>query len=76
MNQCAQNPCQNGGTCVNYGTQGFVCQCRFGCTGQTCSNCKRNPLFHNMTREALRLQKFLLFIALFLQRINNKENLK
>ena len=35
-NHCAGSPCHNGGTCIN-NSNGFVCQCKAGWTGSTCS---------------------------------------
>ncbi|KAH1029878.1 hypothetical protein HUJ05_003031 [Dendroctonus ponderosae] len=36
VNECASNPCQNGGTCIDI-FLGFVCQCPTGWEGNTCS---------------------------------------
>ena len=33
---CASNPCQNGGQCVD-GVDGFLCLCRLGYAGSTCT---------------------------------------
>ncbi|ENN74287.1 hypothetical protein YQE_09259, partial [Dendroctonus ponderosae] len=34
VNECASNPCQNGGTCIDI-FLGFVCQCPTGWEGPT-----------------------------------------
>ena len=35
-NECASNPCQNGGQCLD--TMGmFICQCTPGFSGETCT---------------------------------------
>ena len=36
---CESNPCKNGGTCIQLGTNGFSCKCPPGCTGDNCSLC-------------------------------------
>lgn len=44
--QCAANPCENGGVCTN-GQSGFTCECAPGFTGPTCAEiidrCAPNP---------------------------------
>ena len=35
-NHCSDSPCHNGGICIN-NSNGFVCQCKAGWTGSTCS---------------------------------------
>ncbi|CAK8688751.1 unnamed protein product [Clavelina lepadiformis] len=37
INDCASNPCENGGTCIDR-IQGFECQCPPGYTGDNCNN--------------------------------------
>ena len=37
IDDCANNPCQNNGTCVDL-VADFVCRCRDGWKGRTCSN--------------------------------------
>ena len=39
VNKCLLNPCLNGGTCVNYGSEGYICECPAGCSGYNCSQC-------------------------------------
>lgn len=36
IDECASNPCQNGGTCSD-AIDSFHCRCQFGYQGQTCS---------------------------------------
>ena len=36
-NNCASNPCQNGGTCTDT-YRGFICQCPDNWEGETCQN--------------------------------------
>lgn len=36
---CLPNPCKNGGTCLQLGSFGFVCQCPSNCNGYNCSTC-------------------------------------
>ena len=38
IDDCATNPCANGGTC-NDGVNGFTCTCVNGFTGATCTDC-------------------------------------
>ena len=38
-NKCALNPCQNGGTCTQYGNS-FNCSCPQYYHGLTCITCK------------------------------------
>ena len=39
VNECLNNPCQNGGTCANtFGS--YTCQCRQGFKGFNCANGK------------------------------------
>ena len=33
-------PCQNGGTCQSFGTNGFLCSCPFDFVGALCQTCK------------------------------------
>ncbi len=35
-NPCSQNPCQNGGTCQQTNSGGFMCLCPFGFEGICC----------------------------------------
>jgi hypothetical protein len=37
-NPCLSSPCQNGGTCINHGTQ-CSCNCEINFSGPTCQNC-------------------------------------
>ena len=37
IDECASNPCLNGGTCVDR-LDGFTCQCTSGFTGPICGN--------------------------------------
>jgi hypothetical protein len=37
---CASNPCQNGGTCTDVGTDSFECTCPEGFEGTTCEGKK------------------------------------
>uniref|UniRef100_A0A3B4AQ58 Sushi, nidogen and EGF-like domain-containing protein 1 n=1 Tax=Periophthalmus magnuspinnatus TaxID=409849 RepID=A0A3B4AQ58_9GOBI len=50
VNECASNPCQNGGTCEDL-INSFVCQCLPGYTGIHCETdideCKEKPCFNN-----------------------------
>jgi hypothetical protein len=39
INECASNPCENGGTCNNLANQ-FSCTCAARYTGVTCKICK------------------------------------
>lgn len=41
VNECASQPCQNGGTCT-HGVNSFRCQCPAGFGGPTCETGKRN----------------------------------
>lgn len=46
-NQCANNPCQNGATCITTADNQQMCACTFGFTGDRCetyiSECKYSP---------------------------------
>ncbi|KAI8484244.1 WD repeat-containing protein 70 [Branchiostoma belcheri] len=46
LNECASNPCQNGGTCLDR-VNSYVCACRIGFDGDLCENdidyCDPNP---------------------------------
>ncbi|CAB4028863.1 Collagen alpha-3(VI) chain, partial [Paramuricea clavata] len=35
---CASNPCENGGTCTDVGTDTFECTCQEGFEGPTCAD--------------------------------------
>ncbi len=35
INECASNPCQNGGACVD-GVNSYICQCTSGWLGDNC----------------------------------------
>ena len=37
---CASNPCENGGTCTDVGTDSFECTCQEGFKGTTCTGIK------------------------------------
>lgn len=49
IDECAINPCHNGGTCVD-GVNGFTCLCREGFHDTTCQSqlneCLSNPCIH------------------------------
>lgn len=37
INECASDPCYNGGTCINFDNgQGFLCMCPSGYMGEVC----------------------------------------
>ena len=36
MDPCASEPCQNGGTCIDDDSNGYVCACDGGFSGQNC----------------------------------------
>uniref|UniRef100_A0A3P9BQA7 Sushi, nidogen and EGF like domains 1 n=1 Tax=Maylandia zebra TaxID=106582 RepID=A0A3P9BQA7_9CICH len=52
VNECASQPCQNGGTCKDQ-INSFMCQCPPGYTGILCETdideCKDRPCFNNAT---------------------------
>ena len=52
INECAQNPCRHGGTCIDK-VNGFTCTCGEGFTGETCEieidECLENPCNNNGT---------------------------
>ena len=49
VNECASDPCRNGGVCEN-GFNEFICKCKDGYEGKRCENqvdlCKSNPCQH------------------------------
>jgi hypothetical protein len=49
LNECASNPCRNGGTCTDL-VNGYVCSCVNGFNGPTCqtniNDCSPNPCFN------------------------------
>ena len=53
INECASNPCTNGGQCVDH-INAYSCSCRPGFTGINCEtnidDCQPNPCRNNGTR--------------------------
>lgn len=36
---CGSSPCQNGGVCIKFGSNGYTCKCSDRCSGDDCSKC-------------------------------------
>ena len=47
IDDCAENPCQNNGTCID-GLDGYTCTCPSGYTGTTCEISKLVHVFVNV----------------------------
>lgn len=52
---CAENPCQNGGKCVN-GGKNYICECPSGYAGK---NCDRGMYTYTVTQKIVCLVYFL-----------------
>lgn len=56
IDECAGNPCHNGGTCQD-GINSFACRCPEGYHGPTClsevNECDSNPCIHGACRDSL-----------------------
>jgi hypothetical protein len=52
VNECASNPCQNGGTCHD-GVNGYTCECSRDCSGSNCetaiTECDSSPCQNGAT---------------------------
>lgn len=46
---CSPNPCNNGGTCQQFGSTGYVCLCPNNCSGYNCSECSNNSVSTSST---------------------------
>jgi len=47
INECASNPCLNGGTCIDV-VNGFTCTCGVGYTGQICETGIKLFIYHTI----------------------------
>ena len=65
INECASNPCQNGGACVD-GVASYTCNCLTGFSGAECQE-SMYPLQHvYSTHSGLRYMHLLIYLYIIL----------